>query len=67
MDNKIQKKTKPTATSEELGAKAGYYACLLHSTPQKGWANQLSQPSGLTSGHIPTFTPHKQPAAPLSE
>ena len=52
MDNKIQKKTKPTATSEELRAKAGYYACLLHSTPQKGWANQLSQPSGLTSRQV---------------
>ena len=37
MSNKIQKDRKnPTATSEELGAKPGHCACLLHSTPPKG-------------------------------
>ena len=49
------KKTKnPTATSEEPGAKAGYRACPLHSTPPKGRADSLSHPSGLTPGHTPT-------------
>ena len=34
---KSYKKTKnPTATSEELGAKAEYSACPLHTTPPKG-------------------------------
>ena len=40
------KKTKnPTAASEEPGAKAGYSACPLHSTPPKGWADHLRPPS----------------------
>ena len=61
---KRYKKTKktPTATSEELGAKAGYCACPLHPAPPKGWAKHLSHPSGLTPGHIPTLTPYKEPA-----
>ena len=29
----------------------------LHTIPPKRWANNLSHPSGLTPGHIPTLTP----------
>ena len=48
------KKTKSaTATFEELGAKAGYYACPLHMMPPKGCANHLSHPSRLPSGLAP--------------
>ena len=61
------KKTKNlTATSEELGAKAGHCACPLHSTPPKGWADHLSHTSGPTPGHTPTLTPYKKPARPPS-
>ena len=57
------KKTKnPTATSGDLGAKAGYCACPLHSTPPKGWVNHLSHPSSPTPGHASTLTPYKEPA-----
>ena len=63
LDNKIQEDQKnPTATSEELGAKAGvgrkagYCTCLLHKTPPKGWEKHLSLPSGPTPGHTPTLT-----------
>lgn len=39
---RVYKKTKsPVATSEEPGAKTGYCACPLHTTPPKGWANPL--------------------------
>ena len=44
--DKTEKTKHPTATSEELGAKAGCF------TPPKGWTNHLSYPSSLT----PTFT-----------
>ena len=62
------KKTKknPTATSDELGAKAGYSARPLHSTPPKGWADHLSPPSSPTPGHTPTLTPCKE-LTPLGE
>ena len=64
MDKKIQKdkNKKPTATSEEPGAKAGYCACPLHTPPPKGWVKHLSQPSGLTPGPSPTLTPCNEPA-----
>ena len=45
-----------------LGAKAGYCACPLHTTPPDGWANHLSHPSSPTPGHTLTFTPYKEPA-----
>ena len=51
--------------SRNLGAKAGYYVCPLHSTPPKGRANDLSHPSTPTAGHIPTFTPYKGISLPL--
>ena len=38
----------PTATFEELGAKARYCACPLHATPAKGWTNHLSPPLART-------------------
>ena len=61
------KKTKnPTATSEEAGAKAGYCACPLLSTPPKGWADHLSHRSCPTPGHTPTLTPCKELAHPTS-
>ena len=58
--DKIQKdqKKKPTATSEELRAKAGYWACPLHSPPPEGWADHPSHPSSqlldppLPSPHV---------------
>ena len=60
---KRYKETKSTtATSEEPGAKAGSYACPLHTTPPKGWADHLSHPSSLTPGPTPTLTPYKEPA-----
>ena len=52
----------PTATFEEPGAKAGYCACPLHTTPPKGWAKHLCRPSGPTPGH----TPCKEQARPPS-
>ena len=55
----------PTATFEELRAKAEDCACPLH-TPPKGWAKYLSHPFSLTPGHIPTFTPYKEQAGPPS-
>ena len=45
-----------------LGAKAGYCACPLHTTPPKGRAEHLSCPSGLMPGHTLTLTPYKEPA-----
>ena len=64
MDKKIQKDPKktPTATSEEPGAKAGYYACALCTTPPKGWEKHLSHPSGPTPEHTPTLTPYEEQA-----
>ena len=55
------KKTKktPTAISEEPGAKAGYYACPLHTASPKGWADRLSHPSSPTTD-IPLPSPHKR-------
>ena len=55
------KKTKktPTAISEEPGAKAGYYACPLHTASPKGWADSLSHPSSPTMV-IPLPSPHKR-------
>ena len=45
LDKRYKKDQKnPTATSEELGAKAGYCERPLHSTPPKGWATHLSHP-----------------------
>ena len=66
-DTKRPKKS-PTATSEELGAKAGgpeekqgtaHAPCTQY---QKGWANPLSYPSSPTPGHSPTVTLYKEPA-----
>ena len=34
----------------------------LHTIPPKRWANNLSHPSGLTPGHIPTLTPYEEQA-----
>ena len=49
-----------------MGAKAGYCARPLHTTPPKGWADHLSHPASLTPGHTPTLTPYKEPALPHS-
>ena len=64
---KIQRDQKkpPAATSEELGAKAGYCACPVHSAPPEGREEHLSHPSGRTPGHSATLTPLKEPARPL--
>ena len=60
--NKRSKETKnATAASEELGAKAGYCACLLHTVPPKGWAKHRSHPSGPTPRHSPLLTSYKEP------
>ena len=66
---KRYKKTKkpPNATSKKLGAKAGYYACPLYSTPPAEWAQHLSHSSNSTPGHTPTLTPCKEQAFPLRE
>ena len=48
MDNNIQRDQKSNCHFWRPGAKQGYFACLLHTTPTKGWANHLSSPSGLT-------------------
>ena len=37
-----------------LGAKAGYSACPLHSTPREGWAKH---PSHFSAGHLATLLP----------
>ena len=47
-----------------MGAKAGYCACPLYSTPPKGWAKHLSHPSGQTPGHTPTLTPYRNELVP---
>ena len=52
--------------SRGSGEKAGYCACRLHTTPQKGWARHLRHPSGPTPGHTPTLTPYTEPARPPS-
>ena len=63
MDNKIQDdQKKPTATSEEPGAKVGYCTCPLYSTSPKGWTDHLTPPSDPTHGHIPNLTPCNEPA-----
>ena len=67
---KTKKDTKrPSATSEEPGAKPGYWACPLHTTPpKKGWANHATHSSGLIPRHTPILTPYKeQVSAPLGE
>ena len=65
-DNKIWKDQKtPTAASEELGARTGYCACLLHTTQSKRWASHPSHPSGSTPGHTSTLTPCKEQGCPL--
>ena len=61
---------KPTATSEELrakcwvlGAKAQYWACPLHSIPQKdGQTTKTLLQTGL--GHTSTLTPYKEQTHP---
>ena len=53
---------KPNAISEELGIKAGYCACFIHTPPPKGWADHLRHPSSLSPGHTPTVTPYTEPA-----
>ena len=66
--DKIQKSPRPqnpATTYEEPGAKIGYCACPLHSTPPKGWANQLSHPPTWPPGYIPTLTLHKEPTNTL--
>ena len=62
---KIQRPKNPTANFEEPGAKAGYWACPLHTVMPKGWANHLSHSSSLTAGHTPTLTLYKEQFAPL--
>ena len=63
---RYEKTKKPTATSEDPGAKAGwakarYCARPLHTTPPKGWANHLSCPSNSTPAPAPTLTLYKEP------
>ena len=68
MDNKTQKDQRnPTATSKELGAKAGYCTCPLLTAQLKGWANHLGYPSGLTPGPTLTLTPMRSQLASLKE
>ena len=43
---RYKKTENPTAASKLSGAKAGYCAWFLHTTPPRGWANYLSHPSG---------------------
>ena len=67
---KTKKDTKrPSATSEEPGAKPGYWARPLHTTPpKKAWANHATHSSGLIPRHTPILTPYKeQVSAPLGE
>ena len=63
---KNQPNSHPTAMSKELGAKAGYCSCPLHTTPPKGWANHLSRPSDLTHGHTATLALYRESACPPS-
>ena len=42
-----KKKKNLTTTFEESGAKAGYCACPLHTTPPKGWENHRSYPPAI--------------------
>ena len=72
--NKTKQKTpNPTASCEEPGAKAGCWkqkprdwACPLHTTPPKGWADHLSYPSDPAPAPVPTLTLNKEPASPTS-
>lgn len=60
---KIQRDQKnPTATFQEPEAKAGYWACALHSKPPKRWAKHLSLAS--SPGHTLTLSPCKEQACP---
>ena len=59
MNNKIQKGQNSSATSEVLGAKAGFHAWPLHTAPPRGWADHLSHPSGLTHQSAGTHVPVK--------
>ena len=45
-----------------LGAKAGYWACPLHSPRPERWAKHESYLSSPTPGHTPTLPPCKEPA-----
>lgn len=68
MNSKIQKGQNPTTTSEAPGAKAGYCAWALYTTPPKGSADLLSHPSHLPNPLIhPHFHPLKEPGCPLGE
>ena len=49
-----------------LEAKAGYWACPLHTTAPKGWAKHPSHPSSPTPGHNLSLTPYKEQACPPS-
>ena len=67
MDKRYKETKKPNchfcgarSESKESGAKAGYRACPLHTTPPKGWTKHLSHPSGPTPAH----TPYKEQARP---
>ena len=59
-----KKKKIPIAfvTSEELGAKSGYYIRPLHTPPPKCWAKHPSHPFSPVSGHTLTLTSSKGPA-----
>ena len=50
---------------QESGAKAGYRAYPLHSTPPEGWAKHLSHPSSQPPGHTPILTRYEKQAQPL--
>lgn len=56
-----QKTKNTTATSKELGARAGYWACTLHTAP-RGWADHLSHNSDPTPRPTSTLTSYKGPA-----
>ena len=57
LNNELQRANIPTATSEDPGAKAEYWACPVHLTPFNGVISHLSHLSSLTPGHILT-SPH---------
>ena len=40
---------------EELGAKAGYCTCMLHTAPPNRWADHVNHPSGLIPGPTPSL------------
>ena len=68
---RYQKTKNPTATSEELRAKAwclkqNQVPCMppAHNTT-KGRADHLSHPSGPTPIPTPTLIPYKEPACPI--